>query len=119
MRLIPHMHIAVLALGLTACVSAAPLELPDGHPASLKAAPGIVDTPTALADYASAEDFAARAAEDAKAPTSGHAGMQHGGMPGMPGMQHGGMGHGAMPGMSHGDMPGMQHEGAPQGAGKQ
>jgi uncharacterized protein involved in copper resistance len=111
MRLIPHMHIAALALGLTACVSAAPVELPDNHPANPNATAGIVDTGMALADYASAEDFAARAAAEAKAPASGHAGMQHGAMLGMPGMQHRGMDHGAMPGMQHG--------GAPQGAGKQ
>lgn len=103
MRLFACTYFAALAFGLTACVSAAPLELPDNHPANPKAAAGIVDTGMALADYASAEDFAARAAADAKAPTGGHAGMQHG----------------AMPGMSHGDMPGMQHGGAPQDAGKQ
>jgi predicted small lipoprotein YifL len=114
MRLPRYLALAAAAVGLTACVSAAPLRLPDDHPASPKAAAGRVDTPTAIADYKGPDEFAARAAADAK--SSGGRGS----MPGMSGMKHGGMDQGAMPGMSHEDMqgmPGMQHGGAPQGAG--
>jgi hypothetical protein len=132
MRLLPPAHLAALAFGLTACVGAAPLELADDHPANPKAASGLVDAPTAIGDYASADDFAARAAADATSAGGHggmqHGGMQHGGMPGMSGMQHGGMAPGAMPGMNHGampamqhgdmqGMPGMQHGGALRGAG--
>ena len=49
---------AVAALvGLGACVGAAPLALPPGHPASAEAAPGIVTLPTAFDAYRGPEDF--------------------------------------------------------------
>jgi uncharacterized protein involved in copper resistance len=89
MRPVPGLALAAAALGLSACIGAAPLALPDDHPASPKAASGPVDTPTALADYKTADEFAA---VDAKAAAAGQGGTQHGGMDdgAMPGMQHGG-----------------------------
>jgi hypothetical protein len=76
-------------------VSGAPLELADHNPASPKAASGAVDTPSAIATYKSAADFAAQATADTEYALGSHAE------------------HSAMPGMS-----GMRHEGAPQGAGE-
>jgi hypothetical protein len=107
MRLLPHASLAMLALGLTACVSAAPLELADDHPASPAAASGLIATPSAIEAYKSPDDFVARAAADASAPPSshaghgGHAGMQRGSMQmggGMAGMDHSAMDHSRMQG---------------------
>jgi hypothetical protein len=84
-----------VALVLSACVSGARLDLADHHPASPKAASGAVDTPSAIATYKNAADFAAQVTADTEAALGSHAE------------------HGAMPGM-----PGMRHEGAPQGAGE-
>jgi hypothetical protein len=98
MRAHSSLTLAAATLGLAGWVSAAPLQLPDDHPASPKASSGFVETPTAIADYKSADDFAARAAAAANAPAG------HGGVSGMSGMQHGDMQ--AMPGMQHGEAPG-------------
>jgi hypothetical protein len=90
MRSQSALALVAASLGLAACISATPLTLPDDHPANPKAASGLVGSPSALEDYKTENDFVARAAEDAKAPASahaGHAGMSHGGG----GMQHGGM----------------------------
>jgi hypothetical protein len=118
--------LAATTVGLAACVSAAPLQLPDDHPASPAAAAGLIDIPTAIAGYKSPDDFMARSAADTNAPAGGRAGMRHD-SGGMAGMQRDGMDHAAMPGMSHGGgsamdhstMPGMRHEGAPHGADSQ
>ena len=111
MRLPSKLALAAAALGLAACVSAAPLQLPDDHPASPTAAPALLDAPTAFADYKSADHFAAGASA-AATPSGGHAGM-----PGMSSMRHG-MDHGAMEGMDHDmpAMPGMPHGAASRGA---
>jgi uncharacterized protein involved in copper resistance len=89
------MAVSVIAVGLTGCVGDVAVQVPETHPASPRAAAGVVETPTALSAYKSADAF--------ETPP-----------PQMPGMS--GMGHGAMPGMDHGDMPGMQHGGTPPGA---
>lgn len=119
-----------VALGLSACVSTAPLELRPENPASPRAASGAVDMPSALADYKSAENFAASTVENARPGQGGHGG--HAGMAmsadgaggsgqSMPNMSHGtmvGMSHDGMSGMSHGGMPGMHHEEAPESTGQ-
>ena len=73
------------ALALSACVNVVPLQVPEHHPGSVKAPSGLVAAPTALEDYKTASDFAARAIEDAKAPQShaqhGNGGTQHGSAP--------------------------------------
>ena len=83
MRSLSALALAAASLGLAACISATPLTLPDDHPASPKGAAGLVSAPTALEDYKTADDFAARSAADADAPASGqmqHQGMRLGGM---------------------------------------
>jgi len=104
-----------LTIGLSACMSAPSLELPNTHPANPKAVEGLVDAPTGLASYRTAEDFAASATtEPAASGSMGNMpGMDHGNMSNMPGMDHGNMPN--MPGMDHGNMPGMQHQGMPAG----
>jgi hypothetical protein len=106
-RPLPHAALATMALGLTACVSAAPLELADDHPANPAAASGLIATPSAIEGYKSPNDFIARATADANAPPSshaghgGHAGMQRGSMQmggGMAGMDHSAMDHSRMQG---------------------
>lgn len=87
MPLIPNLVLAMIALGLSACVRATPLDLSDDNPDSPSAASGIVDAPTALSTYKSADAFAARAGTSTTAPS--------GEMQGMPGMQHGGAPHSA------------------------
>jgi hypothetical protein len=104
MRLPRLLAVGGTVLGLAACVSTAPLRLPDDHPASTKAAEGPIDVPSALADYKGADQFAA--------PVVANGGPR-GGSSGMAGMPHGGMGHAAMEGMSHGSMPGMNHDDMP------
>ena len=91
MTTLSNLSLAVMALGLSACVSTASLDLADDHPANPTAAAGLISTPAALEGYKSSDDFAARAAADANTPPSSHAG--HGGMQNM---QHGG-GHAGMP----------------------
>src|SRR5690242_14183545 len=87
--------LAATAVGLAACVGAAPLRLPDDHPASPTAAVGLIDAPDAIAGYKSPNDFVAGSAADADAQAGGHAGMHHG-YGGTAGMQRGGMDHSAM-----------------------
>jgi hypothetical protein len=65
------------------CISAAPLELADDHPAKPEASSGLVGIPTTLDGYKTVTDFAARAAAEPDSPGGhahhvGHAGMQHG-----------------------------------------
>ena len=86
--LLPGLVLAVTALVLAACVGVAPIELSDYNPASPKAPSDFVASPEALDDYKSAQDLAARAQEDAKAPAMSQ--MDHGGM-NMPGMSMPGM----------------------------
>ncbi len=79
----------ILILGLTACTTPPMLELSSVHPANPKAAEGLVDAPTALASYRTAEDFGASAATDGPADRMENMpGMSHGNMQGMAGMQH-------------------------------
>jgi len=90
MRSFNCLLLAVAAPTLAACVSPRPLDLPDDHPGSAQAASGFVDTPTALLDYKTPEDFSTRAAADAKEPNDhGMAGHD------MSGMHHGAASHGA------------------------
>ncbi len=79
------------ALALSACVAAAPLHVPEDHPANSKGPAGLTGSPVALDEYRTPKDFDARAAADANAPSGGHAGHGAMNMPGMSGMQHGGM----------------------------
>jgi hypothetical protein len=111
MRSSSKLALAAAALGLAACVDAAPLQLPDDHPASPNAASGLIGTSTAIADYKGADDFAASSAD--AMTSSGHAGM-----PGMSSMPHA-MDHGAMTSMDHGmpATPGMPQGGPSRGAG--
>lgn len=80
MKSLSALSLAAAAFGLAACISAAPLELSNDHPANPKGTAGLVATPAALEDYKTSDDFSARAAADAEAPAGGHQGMQHGGM---------------------------------------
>ena len=83
MKPVSAIGLAAAALALVGCVSAAPLELPNDHPAHPKGAPGLVAAPGALEDYKTTDDFNVRADADAAAPARGamqHRGMQHGGM---------------------------------------
>lgn len=119
MLLPPYAHVAMIAALLAGCVSIAPPELADEHPANPKAPAGLVGTSAALESYKNLDDFAARAAVDANAPPIDHAGhagmqgMQHGAMPGMQPGATGGMQRGqpGMEGMDH-----SQHGGAAGGA---
>jgi hypothetical protein len=95
-----HLFLALLTLGLAACVDTRPLALSDDNPASARAASGYVELPTALSDYKTPADFASRATASETASS--------GEMTGMPGMHHHGM-----------ETPGAQHGGAPRGAGAQ
>ena len=75
--------LAASALALAACVGPSPIAASDDHPASPKAPSGFASSPAAMEEYKTPDDFAARMAEDAKAPAMDHS--AHGGM-NMPGM---------------------------------
>jgi hypothetical protein len=94
MRSLTLLFLAMAAPALAACVIPRPLDLGDDHPGNAAAASGFVDTPTALGDYKTPEDFAARATADAKQP-SGHSGHDMSGMHDMRGMHHGATPQGA------------------------
>jgi hypothetical protein len=85
----PRILLAIggVAVGLTGCVGEVAVRVPDHHPASPRAAPGLVEAPSALSAYKAADEF--------EHPLPAAAGMS---------------------GMDHGSMPGMQHGGAPPGA---
>ena len=85
--------LAAISLTLAACVKPVALQLSDDHPASTKAPAGTIDTPTAIGDYKTPQEFAARAAADANAPESEHMHHGMGSMRDMSSMHHGGMSH--------------------------
>ena len=94
---------------LVGCVSTAPLELADDHPANPKASSGLIGTSTTMEGYKASSDFAARAVQEPDAPSghahhghAGHGAPQQGNQAGMQHQGHGGMQHGGHAGMQHG-----------------
>jgi Cu/Ag efflux protein CusF len=82
--------ILIAPLLIAGCVSSAPVELAQNHPANPKASSGYSGESTVLASYKTPDAFIAQANEDAQsASMQGMAGMDHSAMAAMPGMNHG------------------------------